>query len=109
MLSGSERKRASIESLEEQFYSPEIERGKKPVSQAELEHVVPLKGENEGKSSAPGQQQQVEQNNLKEVRTQVSEYLQKIENLIEQINDLTNEVQVEKNSIQKIIRDIKLD
>lgn len=103
MSSTSARKRADGV-YEESFVNPQFEQGRKNVAQAELEHVSPESQE----PQYPEQQSttEVESANLRTIKMNVSEHLQKIGECLNQINDLTSEIQLEKENIKRVLQNL---
>ncbi len=101
--STSARKRAEVV-YEDIFTNPQFEQGRKKVPQAELEHVSPELQE------PPYSEQQpaigAEPVKSRTIKENVSEHLQKINECLNQINNLTSEIQVEKESIKRILQDL---
>jgi hypothetical protein len=97
MSSGSERKRVDGALPEDVFVNPEFERGRKYVSETELEHGAhPTTDQN--KSSYP---------DFNLLEDQISGRLNKIRGYIHQIEDLAREIESQENSIKDMLQKYK--
>lgn len=104
MSSTSARKRADGV-YEESFANPQFEQGRKNVPQAELEHVSPQPSEPQYPDQEP--KSNPESTVSQSIRGQVSEHLQKISECLNQIYDLTSEIQLEKENIKRILQNLR--
>lgn len=104
MSSTSARKRADSV-YEEIFANPQFEQGRKNVPQAELEHVSPQSSE----PQYPGQESMInpESTDSQSIKRLVSEHLQKISDCLNQIYDLTSEIQLEKENIKRVMQNLR--
>jgi len=101
MLSSTSARKRSDDVYEENFTNPQFEQGRKNVAQAELEHVSP-------EPQYPDQQSTtgVEYAKTGAIEKNVSEHLQKISECLNQINNLTSEIQMEKENIKRVIQNL---
>ena len=106
MISSTSARKRAESVYEESFANPQFEQGRKKVPQAELEHVSP-----EPRQPQYPEQQAVttvESVKLQSIRMNVAEHLQKISECLNQINNLTSEIQMEKENIKRILQDLHI-
>lgn len=101
MISSTSARKRAEGVYEDSFVNPQFEQGRKKVPQAELEHVSP-----EPQEPQYTEQQSATEVKSRSIRENVSEHLQKISKCLNQINNLTSEIQVEKESIKRILQDL---
>lgn len=104
MSSTSARKRVSEGVYDESFANPQFEEGRKNVPQAELEHVAPMEKLEEPQPVE--QEMATESMDVRSVKNQISQHLQKISDNLNQIFDLTSEIQLEKENIKRNLQNL---
>ncbi|HEX3020264.1 MAG TPA: hypothetical protein VHP36_08170 [Chitinispirillaceae bacterium] len=100
--STSARKRAGGV-YEESFVNPQFEQGRKSVPQAELEHVSPVSQPQRPQDQIPQSTADIETVGTQTFKNEVSEHLHKISECLNQIFDLTSEIQLEKENVKRLL------
>lgn len=103
MSSTSARKRADDTIYEESFANPQYEKGRKNVPEAELEHVSPIRPVQQPENPDQNLHAQMD---VKTIKNQVAQHLQKISEDLNQIADLASEIEQEKETIKQVLHDL---